>query len=168
MAQGLCLKVICSLPNEALSTKGVPYLRLDGYPLIFRVFQNRDINDDVLILPMGPAPPWGTLLLSPEAVHWALRVHTALGFYSLLCFQHQALVLFCFVQSGTQQNPWSCFVISDHLRHRSYTLFCGNLCANSLPALKSLLTTSNQPFFCLEMFNYYRINGTSEGFMGKQ
>lgn len=34
----------------------VTYLRLDGDPLLCRVFQNRNINDDVLILPVGFQP----------------------------------------------------------------------------------------------------------------
>lgn len=59
MTQALYLKVICYLQNEALSTKAlftVTYLRLDGDPLLCWVFQNRSINDDVLILPVGFQP----------------------------------------------------------------------------------------------------------------
>lgn len=59
MTQALYLKVICYLQNEALSSKAlfmVTYLRLDGDPLLCRVFQNRNINDDVLILPVGFQP----------------------------------------------------------------------------------------------------------------
>lgn len=56
-----------------------------------------------LILPIGPAPP-----RSPAPASWGCALGSqcpcSFGFYSLLCFQHQALVLFCSDWCPTK--PW--------------------------------------------------------------